>query len=97
MLNYIKASISAPGFFPPVVQGNSSLADGSTIASADIPEAIDRCRAIVNNDKDIILDVIMIQEGNTNNKLIVKSLTKDCSNNNALQMMFRYVSYELMW
>jgi hypothetical protein len=64
MLTYLKASISTPGFFPPVIEGNSSLVDGSTIASADIPEVIDRCRAIVDDDKDIILDVIMVQEGN---------------------------------
>jgi len=63
MLTYLKASVSVPGFFPPVIERNSSLVDGSTIASADIPEVIDRCRTIVNDDKDIILDVIMVQEG----------------------------------
>lgn len=63
MLNYLKASISPPGFFPPVIDGNSTLADGSTITSADIPEAIERCRELVDNDNDIILDLIMVQEG----------------------------------
>lgn len=83
MLNYLKASISAPGLFSPVTEDNSSLADGTTTASADIPEAINRCREIVDNDSDIILDVIMVQE--------VKSLVKNCSNYNGIQMLLRYV------
>lgn len=63
MVKYLKASLAAPGFFPPVIEGNASLADGATISSADLPEAIDRCRKIVDDDSDIIVDIIMVQEG----------------------------------
>lgn len=41
-----------------------SLCDGSVISSADVPVAIDECRKIVERDEDIILDLIMVQEGN---------------------------------
>lgn len=63
MLKYLEASAIDPGFFPPVNMGNASLVDGSVIASVDIPGAVEKCREIVETDEDIILDVIMVQEG----------------------------------
>lgn len=92
MLKYIEAAIAPPGFFPPVVENNSTYADGSVIASVDIPGVIEKCREIVDNDNDIILDVIMIQEG-TFNITLVKSLEKNCSDYNGLFMLIRYVKF----
>lgn len=63
-LDYLKASIVSPGFFPPVVTNNMTLADGTVISTANMPEAIETCREIVDNDEGIILDLIMVQEGN---------------------------------
>ena len=63
ILNYLLASISTPGIFPPVNEGNASYVEGSVIASLDIPALIDKCREIVDRDEDIVLDVIMVQEG----------------------------------
>jgi len=40
-----------------------TLCDGTVISTANIPEAIETCRKYVD-DKDIILDLIMVQEGN---------------------------------
>jgi predicted acylesterase/phospholipase RssA len=60
---YLKASAVTPGFFPPVIFNNTTLCDGTIISTANIPEAIKTCRMIAD-DEDIILDLIMIQEGN---------------------------------
>ena len=62
VLKYIEGAIASPGFFPPLFKDNTTYVDGSIIISIDIPGAIEKCREIVDNDNDIILDVIMIQE-----------------------------------
>ena len=63
MLNYLKASATDPGFFPPVNEGNMTLVDASSMLSVDLSATIERCREIVDRDQDIVLDVIMVQEG----------------------------------
>ena len=63
MITYLQASATEPGFFPPVNEGNASFVDGAVMASVDIPGAVEKCREIVENDEDIVLDVIMVQEG----------------------------------
>lgn len=61
---YLKASAATPGFFPPVVTNNTTLCEGTVVCTANIPDAIETCRRIVDNDEDIVLDLVMVQEGN---------------------------------
>eukprot|EP00826_Nyctotherus_ovalis_P009727 TRINITY_DN12571_c0_g1_i8.p1 TRINITY_DN12571_c0_g1~~TRINITY_DN12571_c0_g1_i8.p1 ORF type:complete len:280 (-),score=56.85 TRINITY_DN12571_c0_g1_i8:320-1159(-) len=91
---YLKASAATPGFFPPVVVNNTTLCEGTVVCTANIPDAIETCRLMVDRDEDIILDLVMVQEGNSPSHLIVKSLEKNCSDYTALDMIMRYVSVE---
>jgi len=63
MTNYVRASGAMPGFFAPYVEGNSTFADGATLLTVDLATTIERCYEKVGNYSDIILDVIMVQEG----------------------------------
>ena len=64
MLKYVWASASTPGFFPPLPDDKRLLVDGSILVGVDITAAIERCREIVEDDADIILDVIMVHASN---------------------------------
>jgi predicted acylesterase/phospholipase RssA len=66
LLKYLRASASDPGFFPPVTEGKMTLVDGSSMMSVDLTATIERCREIVDRDEDIVLDIIMVQEGMQN-------------------------------
>lgn len=63
MLKYIRASSATPGYFPPVVDGSMTLADGGVVMSVDFPTAIEHCREMVSSDEDIYIDIIMVQRG----------------------------------
>lgn len=65
MLKYLEAAAVSPGFFPPVIEGNASYVAGSVLLGVDVQGAIERCREIVDDDRNIVIDVIMIQEGNS--------------------------------
>lgn len=84
MLKYLEAAIAVPGLFPPVIEGNSTYVDGSMLISVDVQGAIEKCREMVNKDEDIILDVIMVQEGNSP-LTIVKSPRRHCNSFNRVR------------
>ncbi len=63
LLKFIAGATVTPGLVPPVLLDNMTLVDGSSIMTLDIPAAIDSCRQLVDTDEDIILDVIMAQQG----------------------------------
>jgi len=56
----VLASASVPGFFPPQSFKGHFLVDGMTAWNTNAQQAIDRCREIVEHDRDIIIDVITI-------------------------------------
>lgn len=53
------ASSSIPGVFPHVQRGDKTLIDGGVIWNLDVPSAIRRCKEIVDDEKDIIIDFIL--------------------------------------
>lgn len=54
------ASSSIPAFFQPVERDGKTLIDGGVIWNIDIPTAVRRCRGIVTDDKNIIIDMIIV-------------------------------------
>jgi predicted acylesterase/phospholipase RssA len=60
--DYMRATISPAGFFPPHLRDNMALMDGGIMLNNDISKAIEECRKR-SVDEKIILDVIMVQEG----------------------------------
>lgn len=58
------ASSALPGIFSQVNRGNRTLIDGGVIWNLDISSAIRRCKEIVENEEDIIVDIILC--GNEN-------------------------------
>eukprot|EP00343_Euplotes_focardii_P007826 CAMPEP_0205821414 /NCGR_PEP_ID=MMETSP0206-20130828/7479_1 /ASSEMBLY_ACC=CAM_ASM_000279 /TAXON_ID=36767 /ORGANISM="Euplotes focardii, Strain TN1" /LENGTH=329 /DNA_ID=CAMNT_0053116881 /DNA_START=93 /DNA_END=1082 /DNA_ORIENTATION=- len=54
------ASSSIPAAFPHVHHDDMELIDGGTVWNIDIDSPIRRCREIVDNDEDIILDIILV-------------------------------------
>jgi len=53
------ASSSIPGFLPPIKRNNYQLVDGGVIWNIDIDSAVRRCKEVVNDEKDIIIDMIL--------------------------------------
>lgn len=53
------ASASIPGVFVPVVRGNQTLVDGGTVINQDVDSAVRRCKEIVDDEKDIIVDMVL--------------------------------------
>ena len=53
------ASSSIPAVFPHVTRDEYELVDGGVIWNIDIPSAIRRCKEIVDDEKDIIVDMIL--------------------------------------
>ena len=59
--DYIESAIGSsaiPFAFPHVHRGNRTLIDGGSIWNLDIASAVRRCREVVDNDEDIIIDTI---------------------------------------
>lgn len=54
------ASSSIPGVFPHITRGNDELVDGGTVWNIDIESPIRRCKEIVENESDIILDIFLV-------------------------------------
>ena len=63
-IDYMQATISPAGFFPPLLRDKMALMDGGIMLSADITQAVEECR-MHSDDARIFLDVIMVQEGNS--------------------------------
>jgi predicted acylesterase/phospholipase RssA len=55
----VVASGSMPFAFPHAYIQNYTLVDGGSIWNVDISDAIKRCKEIVDDDKDIIMDIIL--------------------------------------
>ena len=53
------ASSAMPVIFPYVNFRNSTFIDGGTMLNLDIGGAIERCKEIVPDESDIILDVVL--------------------------------------
>lgn len=53
------ASSSIPAIFPYILRGDKTLIDGGVIWNLDVPSAIRRCKEIVDDEKDIIVDFIL--------------------------------------
>ena len=58
-VNHFLASTAMPFAFPPLIDGNRTLLDGNVAWKMDIPGAIRRCKEIFQDEKHIIIDVIM--------------------------------------
>lgn len=58
------ASSALPGIFSQVNRGNRTLIDGGVIWNLDLSSTIRRCKEIVENEEDIIVDIILC--GNKN-------------------------------
>lgn len=56
----IQASGSLPAVFPPVNLDGMTLVDGGVFTNLDLGDAINRCKEMVDNDEDIIVDMILI-------------------------------------
>ena len=55
----IVSSTSIPFAFPPVNIGEHTLVDGSIFTAVSIGDPIERCREEVEDDKDIIVDILL--------------------------------------
>jgi predicted acylesterase/phospholipase RssA len=53
------ASSSIPAAFPHITRGDKELIDGGVIWNIDIASAIRRCKEVVDDDKDIIVDMVL--------------------------------------
>ena len=54
------ASTSIPFAFAPTDSiGDLELVDGGVFSDANVQDAVDKCREIVDDDKKIIIDVVM--------------------------------------
>jgi predicted acylesterase/phospholipase RssA len=59
---YVKSAIgssSIPLVFPSVKKDDKIYVDGGSIWNIDIPSAVRRCKEVVDNDEDIIVDMIL--------------------------------------
>jgi len=55
----VLASASIPTIFPYVNYYNHTLIDGGTMINLDVGGAIERCKEIVTDQKDIIIDIVL--------------------------------------
>ena len=56
----VAASASIPVAFKPTdTIGDLQLVDGGTFSDSNLQDAIKKCREVVDDDKDIIVDLIM--------------------------------------
>lgn len=62
LVQYLKAAISHSGFHVPVYHEGRTLMEGGIVLQADITQAIEECR-IHTDDENIVIDVIMVQQG----------------------------------
>ena len=53
------ASSSIPGVFQHIQRGNMTLMDGGTVYNINVEGAIRRCKEIVEDESDIIVDMVM--------------------------------------
>ena len=54
------ASSSIPAFFPPTNRDDKTLIDGGVVWNIDIPTAVRRCYEVVEDQKDMIIDMVVV-------------------------------------
>lgn len=54
------ASSSIPAFFEPTLRDGKTLVDGGVIWNIDITTGVRRCRELVSDDSDIIIDMVVV-------------------------------------
>lgn len=59
LLSAAMASAALPALFPYISLNNTNYVDGGVLLGLDVDGAVQRCREIVSNDSDIIVDVLM--------------------------------------
>lgn len=59
VITSILASSAMPVLFPSIKMGNDTFIDGGSIMNLDVGGAVERCKEIVGNEADIIIDVIL--------------------------------------
>lgn len=63
----IVASSALPFAFPHLTKNNTTYIDGGCIWNLEVAGAVRRCREIVDNDEDIIVDIILCSEAHLPN------------------------------
>ena len=59
LIETLIASAAIDGVFPPVLRDGRTLVDGGSIWNTNIPSAVNGCRELGYEDKDIIIDYIL--------------------------------------
>jgi predicted acylesterase/phospholipase RssA len=57
----VASSASIPALFSPTKLFGMNLVDGGAWANLDLSSAINRCKEVVDDESDIIVDVILCQ------------------------------------
>ena len=58
----IKASSSIPFLFPPTQYAGHVLMDGGTVWNTNLVSAVDKCKELGFTDKDILIDVLLLNQ-----------------------------------
>lgn len=61
------ASSTMPAVFSQVIRDGKSLIDGGVIWNLDVPSAVRRCKEIVDDEKDIIIDLVLCGDSKIKN------------------------------
>ena len=85
----IDASAAYPGFFQPVVIGNTTYYDGGTSMSVNIGGAINQCKKLGYSEDKITIDVLL------NSGATIKD--KDTSTYTSIPMLIRYLEIRLYY
>ncbi len=61
---YLRASSAIPCLFPYLIKDKRVLVDGGVLSNLDVVSAIQRCKEIVDDPEDIIIDVVLSKKCN---------------------------------
>ena len=84
-----RASASVPVFFPSVRYDTKVLNDGGLVQNLDLSAAVNRCWEIVEDPKDIIIDVVLCSGADIEEV--------DASDYNSLQIGWRAYQISKYW
>ena len=87
LLTVVRASAALPALFPYIEIDGGTYIDGGVLLGLDVDGAIERCREIVNNDADIIVDILLCS-GDILPKI-------DQNEDKTLQMLGRFIHITL--
>jgi predicted acylesterase/phospholipase RssA len=68
IIDSLIASAAIDGVFPPVLRDGRTLVDGGSIWNTNIFSAVDGCREMGYDDKDIIIDYVLCRGDNFNTR-----------------------------